>query len=81
MHALSLLSLRPSNGSVSVAIASRLEGPWPFPRIFTREVWLGDEIEAKLGTVKYNDALRPQRPEGLSGTGIPGQPPQFSHSS
>ena len=30
---------------------------------------------------QFNAALRPQRPSGLLGTGSPGHPPDFSHSS
>ena len=34
-----------------------------------------------LKECSLNVALRPQRPQGLIGTGSPGRPPQLSHSS
>ena len=42
---------------------------------------LGQTGSRQIVPVKFNVALRPQRPYGLLWTGSPGRPPRLSHSS
>ena len=46
-----------------------------FPEVGVQLAWVSESI------LTFSVALRPQSVYGLSGTGIPGHPSRFSHSS